>query len=159
MIVVDLGCHNHPGHHGATQDSIGELVRRYKPHLLLGFDPHPDQTEGVAKVGKTMVVTRRMAASISDAPIPFRVDGLSSGIHADGELVEAFDVARLLRTLPGQVILKLDVEGSEYLLLPHLIAQEVEDRVGLLLVEWHDGPAKVRSDILWKLRRCQVEDW
>lgn len=155
-IVIDLGCHYYPEH--PNDESVRALTKRFKPYLLLGFDPHPDMTEECYPTKTTTVVTRRLAASISDEPIPYLEAGISSRLHADGEYVPAFNLAELLRVLPSGLTVKMDVEGSEYLLLPHLIAHDIDTRIGRLLLEWHDGPAKIRDRILGGLR-CNVEEW
>ena len=39
-IVVDLGCCGYV-RNGRMEDSIHTLVKRFKPKILFGFDPHP----------------------------------------------------------------------------------------------------------------------
>ena len=56
------------------------------------------------------------------------------------ERTKAFDLAAWVRTLPeARIVLKVDVEGAEYVLLPHLIAHGLMDRFSHVLVEWHTG--------------------
>ena len=39
-IVVDLGCCSYQ-RGGQLEDSIHTLIKRFKPAVLFGFDPHP----------------------------------------------------------------------------------------------------------------------
>jgi hypothetical protein len=139
-IVVDLGCCSYQ-HGNKLEDSIQTLVKRFKPGILFGFDPHPALTEGVGKVHGTTVITSRRAAWTSDGDLGLTVNGNCTHIDADErETVRTFDFAAWVRALPDvNIVLKIDAEGAEYVLLPHLIEQGLMDRFSRLLVEWHKG--------------------
>ena len=53
--------------------------------------------------------------------------------------IETFDLAHYLASLPrdSTVIMKHDIETTEYATLPRLIAQGVLCRVSFLSIEWH----------------------
>jgi FkbM family methyltransferase len=148
VIVVDLGCHTH-----GDADSIHHLIERFNPRLLYGFDPHPENIERVTMVGTTTVVTARRAAWTADRPVSINLDGSRTRISDTGPPANAFDVARWLRTLPRvPTVLKMDVEGAEYKLLPHLRANGVDALIDLILVEWHGVHAHLGL-------ACAVEEW
>ncbi|KAJ6789013.1 hypothetical protein PWT90_10840 [Aphanocladium album] len=67
-------------------------------------------------------------------------DAVASG--AKGTELSAVNIARwlLMNTLPRDfVVVKMDIEGAEYDILPHLAEMRVWTVVDVLLVEWHDN--------------------
>lgn len=149
MIVVDLGCHTH-----GDQQSILPLIARFQPKLLLGFDPHPETIESIEAIGGTLVVTTRKAAWMRDGTVPIHVDGTRTRIAGDGDqIAQTFDLAAFLFVLPRvPIILKVDVEGAEHDLLPHLRHRHADELLDRILVEWHGEPIAVHL-------ACPVEDW
>ena len=146
MIVVDLGCWAHEQPH---LDSITPLCERYRPEILYGFDPLTN--DGVARLGDTVVVTRKLAAWLHDGRVPFKVAGTGSAVGL-GKDVNCFHLVNWLRTLPGEIVLKMDVEGAEWPLARALWRARADTRLALLLVERH-------GDGKWPEMRCPVEEW
>lgn len=148
MIVVDLGCHGH-----GMYDSPGELIAKYHPAILYGFDPHPDTAVGVSDRSGTKIITHRAAAWTRSGEVGFALDGSGSHIASRGKRVRCFDLCRWLGRLPERepLILKMDVEGAEYTLLPALRSTRMDERLLLVLVEWH-GTRRVHLN-------CPVEEW
>ncbi len=151
LIVVDLGCAPHGNRHSSK-----ELIAAYKPDLLLGFDPLAKPRTGF--LDGSFVIVSDSAASTFCGWIAFHEDGIESQTSFGEDAVRCFDLAALLRSLPGEVLLKMDVEGAEYPLLQHLINAGVwPDRI---LVEWHEQfygtPEKER---LLAAIPCEVEEW
>lgn len=144
-IVVDLGCCSYQ-RGNKLEDSIQTLIKRFTPTILFGFDPHPALQEGVGQVYGTTVITSRRAAWITEGDIGLALQGNCTHVSptrpwGNGlEYASAFDLANWVCSLPDvKIVLKVDVEGSEYLLLPHLIEQGLMDRFSRILVEWHTG--------------------
>ena len=163
-IVVDLGCCSYQRGAG-VEDSILTLVKRFSPQVLFGFDPHPALTEGVGKVHGTTVLTTRRAAWTRTGKIGLELQGNCTHVDDRGEeWVKCFDLASWVRALPDvKIVLKVDVEGAEYVLLPYLIQNDLIDRFTRILVEWHTGQyangyESDRKSILAKIS-CPVEDW
>jgi len=163
-IVVDLGCVGY-AREGYFEDSISLLVTRFKPAVLFGFDPHPGLKDAVGQVYGTTVITSRRAAWTNDEDVGLCLQGNCTHVDLDEkQRAKAFDLAAWVRTLPeARIVLKVDVEGAEYVLLPHLIRHGVMNRFSHLLVEWHEGPyangyetdrASILADI-----DCPVEEW
>jgi hypothetical protein len=48
-------------------------------------------------------------------------------------------------TAAGQLVMKLDIEGAEYRLLPHLFDESAVCAADLIFLEWHDLPLKSRE--------------
>ena len=147
------------------EDSIATLVKRFKPAVLFGFDPHPGLMDAVGQVYGTTVVTSRRAAWTNDEDVGLSLQGNCTHVDPDEkQRARAFDIAAWVRTLPeARIVLKVDVEGAEYVLLPHLIRHGLMDRFSRLLVEWHSGQYAngyevERASILAGIE-CPVEEW
>lgn len=165
-IVVDLGCCSYQ-RGNRLEDSIQTLIKRFKPTLLFGFDHHPALTEGVGSVHGTTVITSRKAAWKHAGKIGLELQGNCTHVLASepsDQLVEAFDLAAWVLALPDvKIVLKIDVEGAEYVLLPYLIDNLLINRFSRILVEWHKGKyangyETDRASILDSIE-CPVEEW
>lgn len=139
-IVVDLGCAGYE-REGGMEDSILTLVKRFSPTVLYGFDPHPAVRDGIGKLHGTVVITARRAAWTDDAKVGISLQGNCTHIDFDEEArTQAFDIVPWVRSLPeARIVLKVDVEGAEYVLLPHLIEHGLIEKFSRILIEWHDG--------------------
>ena len=144
MIVVDLGCFSH-----GVYDSIGSLQRKFHPDILYGFDPLAE--DSVGRIGKTVIVTRRLAAWTRDGTVPFNVASTRSAI-GKGKSVPCFDLCSWLHTLPEPIILKMDIEGGEFAVVKELKRTRTDSRLALLLLERH-------GDRFIPELRCPVEPW
>src|SRR5262245_60715482 len=163
-IVVDLGCCSYQ-HGNKLEDSIQLLIKRFKPKVLFGFDPHPALREVVGDVYGTTVITTRKAAWTNDGEVGLCLQGNCTHVDSDEEQrAKTFDFAAWIRALPeARIVLKVDVEGAEYVLLPHLIQWDLIDRFSRILVEWHEGEyangyESDRQSILDQIP-CPVESW
>lgn len=160
-IVVDLGCVSYE-----NEDSIHYLINRFHPTVLFGFDPHPAMLEKVAQVNGTTVITARKAAWDRNGFIGLTVN--SNCTHVDEMelpyVTTCFDLAAWVRLLPdAKIVLKVDVEGAEYVLLPLLIKTHDIEKFSRLIVEWHTGEyangyESDREAILSQIT-CPVEEW
>ncbi len=70
----------------------------------------------------------------------------SCGSNIKGEIleheVESIDLANfisknILSQNPSRLILKVDIEGEEYRVIPHLLENEIFSHVSELYIEWH----------------------
>jgi hypothetical protein len=87
-------------------------------------------------------------------------------------MFDCFDLANFIAELDisaHQIILKMDAEGAEYTLLPHLAERGVDVRLKLAIVEWHceecglGGNGRHRENCTadkqwWTERRNGIED-
>jgi hypothetical protein len=161
VIVVDVGCAHHP-----PEESIQRLVDRYRPQLLFGLDPLV--IPNLTRIGEALVVLMREAAWTEYGTVPYIADGIRSRVTRSAPFdywVPCVDLAAFLEplTTADQVVLKLDCEGAEYPLLEHLAAHEIDRRLELVLVEWHEDPALHGFAIEYGPARpelrCPVEEW
>jgi hypothetical protein len=133
MIVVDLGCYPH-----GRDVSIEPLVSRFSPEVLYGFDPLVGAPTTYV-VGDTRVHLSPKVAWTINGYVRFVQNGLRSrAFESEAGTTPCFDLAEFIRALPADdIVLKLDVEGAEYQLLPHLCATQTDELLSLILVEWH----------------------
>ena len=157
-IVVDVGCMSYPDHPG--DESVRKLIKRFSPAYLFGFDPHPLLSERPEMIGETLVIRSRKAAWTADGFIGFvRAPAVLNDLRSyvstnEGMQVACFDLAEWLFDLGQRVVLKIDAEGAEHALVPHLVRRGAIDLVELLLVEWHGEPEFDLSTL-----DCPVEAW
>ena len=156
--VVDVGCAEHVDELGLLHESIRPLVARFRPRLLLGLDPLADlatyRHEGCE------VRTYPVAAWNRGGTVAYRDPGIE-GFTVDRKArpqVECVDLAELILERDDEIVLKLDAEGAEYLLLEHLIAQRADERLTLILVEWH-GAMQARRNRIERQLACPLEQW
>jgi hypothetical protein len=132
-VVVDIGSASYGG-----DQSVIPLIEEFQPDRLLGFDPNTEARDYL--VGDTEVSEKRLAAWTSDKPLTYRRAGLGGWIDPTGPIqCVGFNLAALLLSFDAEdeLILKLDCEGAEYPLVPHLIATGAAARLRLALIEWH----------------------
>lgn len=130
LSVIDVGCATYGG-----DESIGPLIEEFHPAVLYGFDPQA-RPDSYVQDG-TMVHVKRAAAALQRGPVGFQPSGLGGHIDPDAPLVPGFNLPHFISQVGGEIILKLDCEMSEYTLLPALIDLGLDERIQLLLVEWH----------------------
>lgn len=161
MIVIDVGCARYGGDY-----SIERLIEKFEPDILYGFDPSwlPEMYDESAY--KTTVIVSTEVAWTRKGVIPFLEDGLNGQI-GDADFwprLRCIDLARFIKRFPtgGEIILKMDCEGSEYELLEHLMNTGVDERLSLAWVEWHPrgvlDPAERRASIERRIR-CPLDEW
>lgn len=168
-IVIDLGCCSYQ-RGNLLEDSITTLIKRFKPKVLFGFDPHPALMDGIGTMYGTTVVTARRAAWTINGRCNIIINGNCTHVGSQAWIddssskAECFDIASWFQTIPSlKTVLKVDVEGAEYVLLPHLIDMGLIDRFSRILVEWHTGQfangfESDKASILEGIN-CPVEDW
>lgn len=168
MTYLDIGCYD-----GDTVDQFFNWAWLYgNPYEfdVYAFDPNPAFKERweVIKTHKPKVNFQNKAAWTYDGHVELVLDDLGSTIMKEkkqGEtiMVECFDLARFLKRLPEDyIVVKMDIEGAELPLLTHLIKQEADWKIDMLLVEWHDGKMPEydsNKDWIMKNLKCEWHEW
>lgn len=166
-VVLDLGCFPH-----GKVFSTRLLVQRFSPRELYAYDPWPKTIEGTVMIGSTVVTTRRAAAWTHAGMMRYTHADAGATIVRENERgqwaqhthsdVETIDLGELLEHL-GFAIVKMDIEGAEYALLADLHRRGLDERIALLLIEWHDEHMpEVYSrwrETLESVLRCPIEEW
>lgn len=138
MIVVDLGC----GTHGPGITSMERLAEMYQPERIYGFDPWGD--ESITEVAGIPCQVERKAAWIYDGEIDFHDD--NTGSHVVGNRkVPCFGFAQWLLDRGQRAVVKMDIEGSEWVLIGQLKLTGADALIDELVVEWHDPRCKISS--------------
>ncbi len=158
MNVVDIGCYWHPDHQGESQDSIAQLIERFKPETVEGYDPQLRGLElarswiGRRWIG-AVVILHPYAVWTNEGLVPWLggSSGLSSKIGTQ-ESVPCVDIALVVGSAGKGCVVKIDAEGAEYELLKRLHETGTDKLISLLLVEWHGEPRPELVD-------CPVEVW
>jgi FkbM family methyltransferase len=154
VIVIDVGCARYGGDY-----SIERLIEEFSPDTVIGYDPNPAALDTRVE-GDTPVTIYNMAAWTYDGTVGFVENGLRSHVRMGfGTPVQCVDLARVILELPEgeEIVLKMDAEGAEYVLLPHLYSQRADERLRLAWVEWHDPQGG--RETLEGMLRCEVTEW
>ncbi len=163
-IVIDLGCEPR-----GTDRSIEPLVKRFAPKQLLGFDPATSPTR--YDLDGTEVVIVSSAAWVRDGTLQLSgaddkatVMGASSARNETELTVPCFDFSDWLAGFElSEVVVKMDIEGAELPVLEKVIADGADDRISLLILEWHDqffnSSYSLRRAAVEGALRCPVEIW
>ncbi len=149
-VYIDLG-----SNHGLT---VEDFMRDNSGFVAFAFEPAPQLAEEIRDKFKDnpAVTIFEAAAWIANDPVTFYPGALSDESstlltgksdhspwkidYDNGFTVQAIDIAHWVlsnTTEDDIVIMKMDVEGSEYRLLPHLIETGVVQRLKEIRVEWH----------------------
>lgn len=158
-VVIDVGCMTYPGY--PEDESMLTLIDRFRPEFYFGYDPHPaqDEYDGFAGqwIPQAATCVRRMAAWIHDGEIGLTVPPAvlnplrsSTVLTAPEMKVKCFNLSAFVLSVPDPVILKMDCEGAEAVLVPHLIETGAIDNVELLLIEVHDGVVLPEIPCAWE---------
>lgn len=175
MIVIDVGCAFWGG-----DVSVPHLVEEFRPKILYGFDPGLPASVNEFTDDGTELKLVRAAAWTYDGEIGFRVNGLGGQVDEHAMKFPCISLAGFINDLPDDeaIVLKMDAEGAEYTLIPHLVARDADLRLTLARVEWHcefcgiGGNGRHRpectADKDWWLERreniegllrCPTEEW
>jgi hypothetical protein len=133
MIVVDVGCAPWGG-----DVSVPHLLEEFHPKVLYGFDPGLPERSNYFTEDGTEVILAREAAWTFDGTIGFRVGGLGGQVDEHALKYPCVDLAGFINGLAeDEIVLKIDAEGAEYTLIPHLRAKDADLRLKLCRIEWH----------------------
>jgi FkbM family methyltransferase len=158
-VVIDVGAARYGGDY-----SMERLVEQFEPTHLYAIDPNPALEPPATE--QTEIVLLNVAAWIHDGEIPYRDDGLNSWVTFDQRApsVPCIDLAAFVRKVAAEhddrIVLKLDCEGSEYNLLPHLINEGADELLDLCIVEWHQmlHGESVQQKIAEQIH-CELQEW
>jgi hypothetical protein len=133
VIVVDVGCAGHGG-----DESIPDLLDLFRPDVLYGFDPAlEEESDTIFDFGGRVVLSQEVAWTFYGR-VGFVVAGLGGHVEPGAQRFDCIDLAEFILGLPDPaIVLKMDAEGAEYVLLPHLVAEGADLKLQQALIEWH----------------------
>jgi len=126
----------------AAQKAAQTIAFEPAPHAFASLSANAAENSNAAWSGRLQVVNKAVNADGADIQIGSRGaggDSMSSALFADGETVwtvAGISVADVLaeHAAPGQpVVLKIDIEGGEYHLLPHIAPILAQPNVRMIL--------------------------
>lgn len=173
MIVIDVGCATH-----GSADSIAALIEEFHPRLLYGFDPAVGG-DWADERDDTLIILIPTVAWTYNGTVGFDSKAQLGTVSDTGVQTPCLDLTEFVLAQPEEpTVVKIDAEGSEYALLPHLRATDADLRIERMLVEWHcevcgiGGNGRHREGCLadkdaWQERRerterlvrCPIEEW
>ena len=96
------------------------------------------------------------------------VNGVGAQIGRGNFRVKTMDLARLVHFVhrhlrkaddgrPSKLVMKIDTEGTEYRVLPHLLARRAACLLDFIFLEWHPEPAPYGSDRQREVRQMTMD--
>lgn len=157
-VVVDLGSAFYPDY--PKDESFNKLLYKYQPSRYFGFDPSlQGQANEFDFTGVHCKFERKAAWVFNGTLAMFEPPVVSNVLRTfvapmDHKVqVPCFDLAEFLESIDAyHLILKMDVEGAEYTLVPWLKATGADELVTELLIEWHRKPLNLKL-------ACSVTPW
>lgn len=135
-IVIDAGAAK-----WGDDESIPALIAEFDPDMLLAFDPGSGIHDARRSIpGGKLIAFRQQAVWTHNGHVNFVEANLGGHVADGGQPVSCVDLADVIEDLSpdyADIIVKLDIEGGEYEILPHLRARDADLKISLLLVEWH----------------------
>ena len=162
MILIDAGCATH-GLMNSLDESLRPLLRRFRPEVYFGFDLYPGMLDGQTEINGTQCIFSNRAVWTSNGFVTVVEQGNCTHVAEDYEsaaAVASFDFGAFLSLLPADdLVVKMDIEGAEYPVLWDLYERNLDERITVLLVEWH--PEATANGMLREKPplRCPVEEW
>ncbi len=169
---------------GARTGESLEIIRRYMPeyldHDFVFYEPNPNYISDLSKICKENPNYKYVEGAIwnknsnSDFYIAIDVYGdVGSTLHINKHEnldrenplnVRTFDIVDIVNDFDEEdyVVLKLDVEGSEYDIVKRLIESGNAHKINEYLIEWHDQfyDGKNRFELIEKIQLVsKYKDW
>lgn len=173
-VVIDIGAARYGGDY-----SIERLIEQFEPTDLYAVDANRALANSAPKdAGNCRIHLTYAAAWIFDGKVGFYPDGLNGWVSdlVDHAKVRCIDTARFIAEVAerhdDRLVMKIDAEASEYEILPHVIAQDADELLDLLIVEWHERKApglmhegeelmrrqRIRREVIEGLA-CEYQEW
>jgi FkbM family methyltransferase len=155
---ICLGAHN--GDMVRVLDKLDTLKILGKNYIVWDeihlFEPQPQHADKLLKLQEQdkRVIYHPKAAYIKDGEMTFYIKNTLGGIGSTLDkgkttggttemvVVQTIDFIKWIEDTTTQedfIFLDMDIECSEYYILPKLITSTMGDRINFLSVEWHDG--------------------
>lgn len=136
---------------GAAAGESVVFFREHHPEAeqfeIFCFEPHPDNIAFLKKIHDITLI--KACVWVNNNDVEMRFGKLKSGsVYADkstGRLssqvtVPAIDIAEFIKenfTKDDEIWLKMNVEGAEYVVIPHLKEHNLLEWVDRMYVKWH----------------------
>lgn len=142
---------------GANVGSITKQLINYKKPIY-AFEPEPEAFKKLSLIkSKNLKIYNKAAWIENGESVLFRHnDWEKSKSHTSSTLnrtksnvdsrntilCETIDIADFIKSLNGNVLMKIDVEGSEYEIINHLLDKKVFKKINMIFCEFHPNKIK-----------------
>ena len=127
---------------GSGVDAFFDSKRIDKDWHLLLYEPNRDCTDTLKKKYPFAEIVNK-AVTDKDGHVTFYSDGQHGNIINEkkqpGYLVETEDIIKIMDRFSDyeKIILRIDVEGSEYVIVPKMLEHSNIKKINELYIEWH----------------------
>lgn len=157
IIILDLGAND-----GCSVLKFRDILNKYSniDYYIYSFEPNPffkealtqlenkyDNVQVIMKIAGTKKKTTRLYLSqgnnVGSSIFSDKITNkISKNVYIE---VEEIDIAKFIEGLPEHDLLwvKMDIEGGEYEIIPHLFKNHCLGKINKLFIEWHHK--KIRS--------------
>lgn len=167
-VFLDCGAHC-----GCSRRKFMAEFQDAAEYDIFSFEPDPDLNEYCPDLINKAVWTEDCERTF----YKFWIDGGSSLSKTRADVLEAtkpnyyprqeikvecFDLDRFIKQLDSDlIVLKMDIEGAEYEVLPHLINGGSIKQIKALFIEWHghrlNMDKKITEDLLYMVRSYNIK--
>ena len=142
---------------GANVGIITQQLLKYKKPIH-AFEPEPEAFKRLSLIKSKYLNIYNKAAWLDNGKSTlFRhTDWKNSRSHTSSTLnitksnvdsentvsCETIDIANFIKSLNGKVLIKMDIEGSEYEIINHLLNNKVFKNINIIFCEFHPGKIK-----------------
>jgi FkbM family methyltransferase len=149
LTILDLGAND-----GCSIIKFQKMLKEkhIEDYCIYSFEPHPyfleklktfesNNVHIVPKIGHTHNgIAKLFVSSIGNDGSSIYADKTTNGV-SEGKYIdcETVDMAAFIKELPphDELWVKMDVEGAEYELIPHLHTNHIIPKIRKLFIEWH----------------------
>lgn len=149
LIIIDLGAND-----GCSIVKFQKMLKEKQidNYCIYSFEPHPyflrnlkslecNNVHIVPKIGHTYNgVAKLFVSSVGNDGSSIYSDKTTNGVSEKKFIeCETVDIAEFIKELPphNELWVKMDVEGAEYELIPHLHSSNIISKIHKLFIEWH----------------------
>ena len=176
LYVLDLGAND-----GCSIRKLkSEYLQNVSDYQLLSFEPHPFFFEKLEREKTGNIHVYPKAISTCNTTVKFfyskKCDGSSlnsckttNGIEKSKYFeVETIDICDVIKNLnlkySDKLWIKMDIEGEEYEIIPHLEQHNMIQHIDVLFIEWHYGKLsnitkEQHESCVKKVKDIHVQSW
>jgi FkbM family methyltransferase len=161
IYILDLGAND-----GCSIKKFKTYIKQ--PIFIYSFEPVPFFKRYLSKYDNNGVKVYYKAASNKNSFAKLYLSEGNDGSSLNGEktsnginkskyiTIETIDIAEFISNMKvekdDEIWVKMDVEGEEYNIIPHLYDTKVLDKINRIFIEWHYG--KLNNVSLDRHQRC-----
>lgn len=151
LIILDLGAND-----GCSILKFKDLIKKEKidNYKIYSFEPNPffeEKLKNATKNDKNVIFINKIIGTKNDKTKLFlsQKGNDGSSIYGDKKtrninknvfvICEEVDIVEFINNLPehNKLWIKMDIEGAEYNIIPHMYKHNCIDKMDRLFIEWH----------------------